>query len=143
MKKIYILRHAKSSWKDEGLPDHDRPLNKRGKRDAPRMGRLLAEEGLVPDLIVSSTAKRAHKTTTEVADACGYKGEIALNSWAAEDLQVDVGDTIRVSFFQPETTHGRAVEQQESFKVVHIVALTAPDKPYARRRPAIFVHKRR
>ena len=56
MKTLLVLRHAKSSWKDPGLADHDRPLNKRGKRDAPRMGRLLADEDLVPDLIVTSTA---------------------------------------------------------------------------------------
>ena len=54
MKSVLILRHAKSSWKDPDLPDHDRPLNKRGKRDAPRMGRLLKKEHLVPDVIISS-----------------------------------------------------------------------------------------
>ena len=58
------------------LTDHDRPLKKRGKRDAPRMGRLLREEGLVPDLILSSTAKRALETAVLVADASGYEGDI-------------------------------------------------------------------
>lgn len=66
------MRHAKSSWKDPNLSDHDRPLNKRGKRDAPRMGRLLHDRDLVPDLIVSSTAKRARKTAAKVAEACRY-----------------------------------------------------------------------
>jgi len=58
------------------LADHDRPLKKRGKRDAPRMGTLLREEGLVPDLIISSTAKRALETAVLVADASGYEGDI-------------------------------------------------------------------
>jgi phosphohistidine phosphatase len=78
MKTLLILRHAKSSWKHEGLPDHDRPLKKRGKRDAKRIGLFLAGEDLVPHCIVSSTAKRARKTAKRVAKACGYAGEILL-----------------------------------------------------------------
>jgi phosphohistidine phosphatase len=78
MKTLLILRHAKSSWSDPTLSDHQRPLNKRGKRDAPRMGELLRDEQLTPDLIVASTAKRARKTAVKVADTCGYKGEIEL-----------------------------------------------------------------
>jgi len=58
------------------LSDHDRPLNPRGKRDAPRMGLLLKEENLVPDLILSSTATRARKTAEKIAKSSGYKGEI-------------------------------------------------------------------
>ncbi len=76
MKTLLVLRHAKSSWKDSGLADHDRPLNKRGKHDAPRMGTLLAKEDLVPDLIISSSAKRAKSTAEAVAMNCGYDGEI-------------------------------------------------------------------
>ena len=78
MKTLLILRHAKSSWKDASLSDHDRPLNKRGKRDAPRVGRLIQQQALVPDLVVSSTAKRARGTAKRVAKACGYTGEIRL-----------------------------------------------------------------
>ena len=78
MKTLLILRHAKSSWKDAGLLDHDRPLNKRGKRDAPRVGRLILQQGLIPELIVSSTAKRARSTAKRVAKACDYAGEIRL-----------------------------------------------------------------
>lgn len=76
MKTLLLLRHAKSSWKEEGLADHDRPLNKRGKRDAPRMGKLLRKEGLIPDVIVTSTAKRARKTARMVAESSGYSGKI-------------------------------------------------------------------
>jgi phosphohistidine phosphatase len=76
MKTLLILRHAKSSWKNAGLADHDRPLNKRGQRDAPRVGRRLRDENLTPDLILSSTAKRALDTAEAVAEASGYEGEI-------------------------------------------------------------------
>ena len=78
MKTLLILRHAKSSWKDVELADHDRPLNKRGKRDAPRMGSLIRDQGLQPDLILSSTAVRARRTAKAAADECGYDGELVL-----------------------------------------------------------------
>src|SRR3989454_8020462 len=79
MKSVLLLRHAKSSWKHPELADHDRPLNKRGKRDAPLIGRLLKKKGLVPDIIISSTAIRARSTAEAVAKASGYKGEIVLD----------------------------------------------------------------
>lgn len=78
MKTLLLMRHAKSSWKDEQLPDHERPLTKRGKRNAPRMGRLLREAEQVPDLILASSAKRAVDTAESVADQCRYKGEIKV-----------------------------------------------------------------
>ena len=76
MKTLLLLRHAKSSWKQTDLADHDRPLNKRGKRTAPRMGELLKDEDLTPDLILCSSAVRAHDTVLLVAKACGYTGKI-------------------------------------------------------------------
>jgi len=79
-KQLLILRHAKSSWSDPGCDDHDRPLNSRGVRDAPRMGRLLRDEGLVPDGIVSSTATRARETALAVGRACGYEGDVRLTT---------------------------------------------------------------
>jgi phosphohistidine phosphatase len=79
MKSVLLLRHAKSSWKHPDLNDQDRPLNKRGKRDAPIMGRLLKRKDLVPDIIISSTAIRARSTAEALAKASGYKGEIILN----------------------------------------------------------------
>ncbi|MFG0335704.1 MAG: SixA phosphatase family protein, partial [Maioricimonas sp. JB049] len=76
MKTLLLMRHAKSSWADPSKADHDRPLNARGKRDAPRMGQWLLEQNLVPDRIVSSTARRARKTASRVASGCGYTAEI-------------------------------------------------------------------
>lgn len=74
MKTIYLMRHAKSSWK-EPLPDHERPLNKRGKKAAKRMGRYLAEQGIHPDLILSSDAVRARETARRVAKAMDFPPE--------------------------------------------------------------------
>jgi phosphohistidine phosphatase len=79
MRSVLVLRHAKSSWKHPELADHDRPLNKRGKRDTPLMGRLLKREDLVPEIIISSTATRARSTAEAVSKASSYKGEIVLN----------------------------------------------------------------
>jgi phosphohistidine phosphatase len=76
MKTLLILRHAKSSWKKPDLPDHDRPLNKRGKNEAPKVGQYLKENDLVPDLILCSTARRAMETAQAVADACGFEGKV-------------------------------------------------------------------
>jgi phosphohistidine phosphatase len=76
MKSLLLLRHAKSSWKHPDLADHDRPLNKRGKSIAPLMGAILQDEDLIPDLILSSSAERAHNTALLVAQACSYTGEI-------------------------------------------------------------------
>lgn len=75
MKKLFLIRHAKSSWKDNGLSDFDRPLNKRGKRDAPFMGKILKEEGIKPDLIVTSPAKRACTTARMIARKLDYPKE--------------------------------------------------------------------
>ena len=76
MKTLLFLRHAKSSWKDITLVDHKRPLNKRGKKDAPIMGDYLKNNKLTPDLIISSTAKRAKDTSKLVAEHCGYNKDI-------------------------------------------------------------------
>lgn len=75
MKKLLLCRHAKSSWKDITLVDIDRPLNKRGKRDAPVMGGRLFDQGTKPDLIISSPAKRALKTARQLAKKMGYPKE--------------------------------------------------------------------
>lgn len=76
MKTLLLLRHAKSSWKHPELADHDRALNKRGKRAAPLMGALLEDENLIPDLVLCSSAVRAHHTALLVAKACNYMGKI-------------------------------------------------------------------
>ena len=73
MKRLVLIRHAKSSWANPDLTDFDRPLNKRGKRDAPFMADRLRQRGIKPDLIYSSTAKRARKTAKKIARGVGYE----------------------------------------------------------------------
>lgn len=63
------MRHAKSSWGDSSLRDFERPLNKRGRRDAPAMGTFLSDRGLVPDHIVCSPAERARETISLLIEA--------------------------------------------------------------------------
>lgn len=72
--KLFICRHAKSSWIDASLCDHDRPLNRRGESDAPEMGRRLAARGIRPDLIMTSPAVRALQTARHYAEqlACSH-----------------------------------------------------------------------
>lgn len=65
---LLLLRHAKSAWDSDAPSDFERPLAKRGKKDAPRIGRFLRIEGLVPDLVLSSSARRARKTAEKVVD---------------------------------------------------------------------------
>ena len=66
-RQLLILRHAKSSWDTDASNDFDRPLNKRGKKDAPRMGAWLRQQGLLLDYVVSSPAKRAKQTVLKAA----------------------------------------------------------------------------
>ena len=72
MKTLILVRHAKSSWSEPGLSDFDRPLNGRGVRDAPRMGKRFKEKEITPDRLVSSTAKRAIDTCKIIAEVIGY-----------------------------------------------------------------------
>jgi phosphohistidine phosphatase len=78
MKDLLLLRHAKSSWEDSEVSDFERPLNARGKRDAPRIGKLILKEKLTPHFIISSPAVRARFTADIVAKKCQYKGKISF-----------------------------------------------------------------
>ena len=75
MVELLVLRHAKSSWKNAALADDDRPLNKRGRLAAPRMGRLLVDEGLAPDLLLCSPAARARETWERLREATAWSLE--------------------------------------------------------------------
>lgn len=75
MKTLTLLRHAKSSWTDSSLQDHERPLNRRGQRDAPIMADRIKDAGIRPSLILSSPAVRAWTTAKIVAQEIGYPAE--------------------------------------------------------------------
>ncbi len=72
MKRLVLLRHAKSSWSEDGLPDSERPLSGRGERDAPRMGARLRDRDIRPDLVLSSHALRARRTAALIARTLDY-----------------------------------------------------------------------
>lgn len=68
-KTLYLVRHAKSSWVNPSYSDFDRPLNDRGRRDAPEMGRRLKDQGILPEIIISSPARRATETLEGLNEA--------------------------------------------------------------------------
>jgi phosphohistidine phosphatase len=72
MKTLYLIRHAKSSWDNPDLSDFDRPLNKRGEKDAPTMAKRLKEKQLTPDFMITSPAVRALDTCIAFAKILGY-----------------------------------------------------------------------
>ena len=73
--ELLILRHAKSAWDTDAPTDFERPLSKRGRRDAPRMGKFMMSKGLVPDYVVSSPAERARETVITVCEQLGIGPE--------------------------------------------------------------------
>lgn len=93
MKTLLILRHAKSSWKDSDLPDHDRPLNKRGRHDAPNIGELIKQENILPEIILSSTARRARDTVRALVETSGFDGEI---QYIPDLYQANVADIFTI-----------------------------------------------
>jgi phosphohistidine phosphatase len=92
MKKLYLIRHAKSSWKDTNLDDFERPLNKRGESNAPFMGKLLKEKKAKPDVILSSPALRAKATAEIIAKKVNHSKKIA---YVEKLYEASVGDLLK------------------------------------------------
>ena len=95
-KELFLVRHAKSSWDDPTISDHERPLNERGYRNAPEMGRRLSDRGVSPHALISSTALRARTTAEIMAGSLNYpKDQIvfdrALYHASATELQEYIG----------------------------------------------------
>jgi phosphohistidine phosphatase len=76
MKTLFLLRHAKSSWKDVSLPDFERPLNERGLKAAPLIGKFMRRRKFRPDLILCSPAERARQTIALVSAAASFTAEL-------------------------------------------------------------------
>ena len=95
MKKLLLVRHAKSSWEDFSQSDHNRPLNKRGLADAPVMGQRIAKKQIAPELIVSSTAHRAEATAKIIATELQLLDSIITN---ANIYEAGIGNLMEVIF---------------------------------------------
>jgi len=115
MKNLLLVRHAKSSWKDSALSDFDRPLNKRGKRDAPFMGKLLKKNGIKPELVIASPALRALETAEIICREMDFpKEKLIYNKklYAAGDDEIlavinlvnDSTDTLMIFSHNPGLT---------------------------------------
>jgi phosphohistidine phosphatase len=76
VRTLYLLRHAKSSWDDPGLADHDRPLAPRGQRAATTMAEHLRDEGIAPELVLCSSSRRTRQTLERIASALGDEAEV-------------------------------------------------------------------
>ena len=85
-RRLMLLRHAKSDWPD--VPDHDRPLARRGKHDAPLIGRWLRDHGYLPEIVVCSDARRTRQTWKLVARELGGSPEVRFDprAYAASEL---------------------------------------------------------
>jgi phosphohistidine phosphatase len=95
MKKILIMRHAKSDWADSSLADIERPLNERGRREAPVMGEELKKLGLMPDMIISSPAVRARQTAQLVVQYLGFEGDIIFSDYLYFGKLISVIDVLK------------------------------------------------
>jgi phosphohistidine phosphatase len=93
-RQLIVLRHAKSAW-PEGVPDHDRPLAPRGRRDAPGAGRWLRKSGLVPDRVICSTAERARQTWQLAEEKLGAHPETVYDERVYGATSTELLDLVR------------------------------------------------
>jgi phosphohistidine phosphatase len=137
MKTVLLLRHAKSDWGDPALADFDRPLAKRGLKDAPRMGKVLQDIDSVPDRIIASPAKRAKQTAELAAKACGYHKSI---TWAPSFYGGDSEDLIEALKQLPDTIEramlvGHNPTMEETASALLLNSEASLDDEYAIRMP--------
>lgn len=106
---LVLMRHAKSDWGDPSLADHDRPLNRRGKRDSPRMAQWLAETGFMPDVVLSSSSTRTRETIGLMIEQWGAEPTVSFS----KELYLATPDTIL------ECIRAEAVEAQCLMVLAH------------------------
>jgi phosphohistidine phosphatase len=127
---LVVIRHAKSSWANPLQSDFERPLNDRGEKDAPMMGERLKKQHIIPDVIISSTAKRAKQTAKKIAAAVGYDTDRIV--WhdklyhcipsVFEEVIYEIGDDVKTAFIvahNPGIT-GFANQLSPKFKIDHM-----------------------
>ncbi len=90
MHTLYLLRHAKSSWSDPTLPDEERPLAPRGRRDAKRVAKHLVQLGIEPELVLCSSARRTRETLELIRSALDATTSVVLEA----ELYAATADTL-------------------------------------------------
>lgn len=148
MKNLYLIRHAKSDWGDESKSDFERGLNKRGQKAILTMAHALKEKKVMPDLILSSSAKRAQLTAEGLAKEIGYRGKIKYIDalYMAETLDVisiikeikDKYDNVFIIGHNPETTELTDLmldDYIDNVPTLGIVALKLPIKHWQKLKP--------
>ncbi len=148
MKNLYLIRHAKSDWGDESKSDFERGLNKRGQKAILTMAHALKEKKVMPDLILSSSAKRAQLTAEGLAKEIGYRGKIKYIDalYMAETLDVisiikeikDKYDNVFIIGHNPETTELTDLmldDYIDNVPTLGIVALKLPIKHWGKFKP--------
>ena len=148
MKNLYLIRHAKSDWSDVTQSDFDRGLNKRGQKAIFTMADALLEHGVMPDLILSSSAKRAKLTATGLANEMGYNGKIKYIDalYMAEPQEVismikeikDKYESVFIVGHNPETTELTDLmldEYIDNVPTLGIVAFELPIEQWGKYKP--------
>lgn len=148
-KTLYIARHAKSSWDDMSLSDFERPLNKRGKRDAPFMAEKLKALGVKPDLILSSPAKRAKTTAKHYRDVLGselqyderiYEASLMSLIYLAQEMFETVDSLMIVGHNPGLTMLNDRVSNKSIYNIptAGVVAIEFEDEVAARKGKQLF-----
>ena len=145
-RQLLVLRHAKSAWDTDAPSDFERPLAKRGRKEAPRIGIWLRHEGLVPEHVVSSPAVRARQTALKVCKELKFPGERI--AWDARIYEAGIGGLLAVLADCPADAHrvmivghnpglemlvrflsGGAVDEPADGKLLPTAALACLDMP--------------
>jgi phosphohistidine phosphatase len=126
MRTLSIVRHAKSDWNDATLTDAERPLNPRGERDAPTMGKRLAGEEFRPDMVVSSPAVRAMQTATVLCQELGYPLDAIVQVEAIYEASLGTLQSV-VESLPDQATHVMLVGHNPGFEA--LCNYIDPDQP--------------